>query len=146
MRATGRDWSATSDLKRSGKDWAHLDSVHQGDARYHKQAGQQVTLGQWHKFQGPRATNYFWYVGFEGVDTAPQSLPEFEPLAYLSIYSATEVTRSDLPGGGHRYAFAGNRWAPGGRIAATFDTFSYGSYIIGELHLTACGLSVYPAT
>ncbi|GIJ46118.1 hypothetical protein Val02_30040 [Virgisporangium aliadipatigenens] len=129
MRATGRDWSATGDLKRSGKDWARLESVHHGDARYHKQTGQQLTLTQWHQFQGPRATNYFWYIGHEGVDTPPQPLPEFEPLAYLSVNSATEVTLSDLPGGGRRYAFAGNRWIPGGRMAATFDTFPYISYI-----------------
>jgi hypothetical protein len=127
MRSTGQDWSATSDLKRSGKDWAHLDTVHQGGTRYHKQTGQQVTLAQWNSFQDARATNYFWYIGFnKGVDTPPQSLPEFDPLAYLDIDSAFQVTRTDLPGGGHRYTIDGDDWTPGGRIAATFDTFPYG--------------------
>ncbi len=127
MRSTGQDWSATSDLQRNGKDWARLDTVHQGTARYHKQTGQQVTLGQWNRFDGDRATNYFWYIGFnDGVNTPPQSLPEFDPLPYLDIGHAFQVTRTDLPGGGHRYTFEGDDWTPGGRIAATFTTFPYG--------------------
>jgi len=126
MRSTGRDWSASSDLKRSGKDYAHIDTVHKGELRYHKQTGQ-VTLGQWNWFKGDRATNYFWFVGMNrGYDVQPQALPEFDPLAYLSIDHAFQVTRTDLPGGGHRYAFEGDDWIPGEPLSQTWNTFPHG--------------------
>lgn len=127
LRAAGPDWSAASDLVRDGRAFAHLDTVHKGGRRYHKQTGRQVTLGQWHWFEGARATNYFWYVGVNrGYDTPPQALPEFDPLAYLSIERAFQVTRTDLPGGGRRYMFEGDDWVAGAPISQTWSTFPHG--------------------
>lgn len=116
LNATGRDWQASSDLRLAGAAYAHVESVQSGEARYHKQTGH-INFAQWQRVQGDSLGNYYWKLVYDPDSKAVTKqevyhMPEVDPLLYLDIEYAERITRTDLPGGGHRYEVPGSEWSP----------------------------------
>jgi hypothetical protein len=128
LEGTAGRWRSSSDLRRDGQAFAHLESIQSGDIRYHQETGA-VNFEGWRSVQGNSLGNYYWKpeINRGTTDLVPIPMPDADALLYLDIDAATKVTRSDLPGGGLRYVFDGMEWAPAEPLWEQFKrTYTHG--------------------
>ncbi|WP_073263741.1 hypothetical protein [Cryptosporangium aurantiacum] len=111
LNSNGQEWQSSSELKLHDVVYAHLKFLQSGGVRYHTQKGQ-INLTQWHSFTGSYLGNYFWKPPPGDTVAKPLKLPEVDPLQYLGVEQATNIARTDLPGGGHRYMLRNGQWVP----------------------------------
>jgi hypothetical protein len=95
-----------------------------------------VNFQGWCSVQGNSLGNYYWKpeTNRGTTDVVPVPMPDADALLYLEIDAATQVTRSDLPGGGRRYVFDGMERAPARPLCEQFKrTYTVGAQLTVEV-------------